>query len=132
MPAQKYPGNWVVAQLLEGKMGTHREWVKLIAEQIHSTVESDSDRYVNRFTVPSTTSSSVYLVSQRRTSGEWCCSCRGWITHRHCKHLDDILQRLAAHAVLDNAANAQATVAPSVVAMLASARDAYSMLSGIS
>lgn len=129
------PGTWVVAQVLEGKMGSHREWVEAIAESIGSHVEPDNDQYVNRFQVHSTSSNVMYLVSQRRSSGEWCCSCPGWKFQvkkgRGCKHVTDILQRLGAHAVLDTAVQAQTNVAPSVVTMLASARDAYSMLGNI-
>lgn len=135
MSGHQNPGTWVMSQVLEGKMRSHREWVEVIAKSIGSSVEPDNAQYVNRFKVPSTSSNAVYLVSQRRSSGEWCCSCPGWKFQvkkgRGCKHVTNILQRLAAHAVLDTAANAQVNIAPSVVTMLASARDAYSMLGGI-
>jgi hypothetical protein len=133
---KRYPGNYIVGQVLEGKMASHQEWVAAIAGSIGSSVEPDNAQYINRFTVPSTSSSAVYLVSQRRSSGEWCCSCPSWKFQvkkgRGCKHLTDILQRLAAHAVLDSAVNAQSSVADGVAQMLASAKDAYSMLGGIS
>jgi hypothetical protein len=92
--------------------------VAIIAQQIGSELMPDNRDYVNRFTVKSTSSSSVYLVSQRRNSEQWCCSCRGWIHYRHCKHLVDILQRLASISVsmpLDD----------SVLQMLNSARTAF-------
>lgn len=44
----------------------------------------------NRFEIKSATSNRLYVVAQRKTSGEWCCSCPGWIRHRHCKHLRTI------------------------------------------
>jgi hypothetical protein len=66
-----------------------------IAAQIGSGLMPDNDQWTNRFTVQSSTSSAVYVVAQRRSDGVWGCSCRGWIHYRHCRHLTDILRRLA-------------------------------------
>lgn len=41
-----------------------------------------------RIRVISRTSGKAYTIS-RTKSGGWQCSCRGWIFHRHCKHLDE-------------------------------------------
>jgi len=66
-----------------------------IAAQIGSSLMPDNAQWTNRFTVKSTSSASVYVVAQRRTDAVWGCSCRGWTHYRHCKHLTDILRRLA-------------------------------------
>lgn len=70
--------------------------IELVAAQIGSSIMPDNKVWHNRFTVESQTSSSVYTVAQRNTDDTWGCSCRGWIHHRRCKHLTDILSRLAA------------------------------------
>jgi hypothetical protein len=90
--------------------GVDRPQVAKIAAQIGSSLMPDSDQWVNRFTVNSTSSSSVYTVSQRRSNGVWGCSCPGW---RH------ILRRLA------NLPAAAQQFEPAVLEMLASARTAY-------
>lgn len=132
MTELKYPGDWVASQLLEGTMQTHREQVAEIAEAIGSSLEPDTAQYVNRFTVPSTSSSKMYLVSQRRTSGQWCCSCRGWTTHRHCRHLNDICARLGSFMATAAALGTdKSAAASSVVAMLVSAQTPYQLLGGI-
>ena len=97
-----------------------RNQVEQIAEQIGSSLMPDNKVWTNRFTVGSRTSSAVYTVAQRRTDGVWGCSCRGWIHHRHCKHLTDILRRLAKVAE-----TAKGELDAAVLAMLASARTAY-------
>jgi hypothetical protein len=99
--------------------GVDRPQVAKIAAQIGSSLMPDTDQWVNRFTVNSTSSSSVYTVSQRRSDGVWGCGCPGWRHHRKCKHVTDILRRLAA---LPAAAQ---QFEPAVLAMLASARTAY-------
>jgi hypothetical protein len=43
--------------------------------------------WINRFKVPSSSSSGHYVVSQNITKRHWACSCRGYTTHRRCKHL---------------------------------------------
>jgi len=126
------PGFYVTGMIVEGRMESHREWVEIIAKQIGSGVEPDNAGYINRFCIPSSSGKATYLVSQRRTSGEWCCSCRGWITHRRCKHLQEILRRLSAHTALEDAALEKGSAVPDdVVKMLASARSAFDVLGGI-
>jgi hypothetical protein len=99
-------------------MNEARAQVERIATQIGSTVLPDNERWVNRFTVKSTSSSSVYTVSQQRGKDRWECSCWGWKRHRHCKHVTDILSRLAKLPE-------DQLAAPAVSAMLLSARTAY-------
>jgi hypothetical protein len=113
-------------------VSTHlRAQIEQIAAQIGSSMEPDTDQYVNRFKVESSSSSSMHLVSQKRSDGTWCCSCRGWTMHvdpqgrRKCKHLTDILRRLA-----DLPAPALATMDPAVLEMIASARTAFLDLGG--
>jgi len=50
----------------------------------------DNKQYTNRFEIMSETSNRVYIISQRKSNGQWCCSCPGWIRWRRCKHLDAI------------------------------------------
>ena len=110
---------------------TPREQVALIAEQIGSSLMPDNQQYINRFTIDSTSSSKTYVVSQRRTDGVWCCGCRGWTMHvdaqgrRKCRHLTDILARLA-----EVAAKTQGQLDESVLDMLRSARTAFLDLGG--
>jgi hypothetical protein len=100
-------------------MSTHvvdRRILEEIAAQIDSEVMDDSDRYVNRFTVKSTSSSKQYVVSQQRSDGMWCCSCTGWTHWRKCKHLTDLLRRLS---------KVQVRIDEAAAKFLASARTAY-------
>jgi hypothetical protein len=46
-----------------------------------------TDRWINRREIRSETSNRVYVIAQERSTGQWQCSCPGWITRRHCKHL---------------------------------------------
>ena len=50
----------------------------------------DNQQYTNRFEVNSETSDRVYTMAQRKSSGEWSCSCPGWIRWRKCKHMTAI------------------------------------------
>lgn len=104
---------------------TDRSQVAAIAAQIGSELMPDNKVWTNRFTVKSTSSSSVYTVAQRRTDSVWGCSCRGWTHHRKCKHLTDVLRRLAAVAE-----TAKGELDSAVLSMLASARTAYLDLDG--
>ena len=99
-------------------MTQDRSAVARIAAQIGSNLMPDNEVWVNRFTVSSASSKAIYTVAQRRTDGVWGCSCRGWIHHRHCKHVTDILRRLTSLPI-------PALLEPDVLAMLASARTAY-------
>jgi hypothetical protein len=49
----------------------------------------DSDRFKVRFKVRSASSNRLYLISYDNAPGAqyWTCSCRGNISHGHCKHL---------------------------------------------
>jgi hypothetical protein len=33
-------------------------------------------------------SSRLYTIAQSISGRWWACSCRGWIAHKHCKHLN--------------------------------------------
>ena len=101
-------------------MTDDRTQVAQIAAQIGSSVMPDNAQWVNRFTVQSRSSSSVYTVAQRRTDGVWGCSCPGWRHHRKCKHLTDILHRLAALST-----NVKMKLDSAALEMLKSARTAY-------
>lgn len=48
----------------------------------------DSDRYKMRVKVKSASSKNLYLVSYDTAISSWVCSCRGCISHGHCKHLE--------------------------------------------
>lgn len=47
----------------------------------------DSDLWINRHEVHSSTSNRLYVVSQNRSTLWWCCSCPAGRTRRLCKHL---------------------------------------------
>jgi hypothetical protein len=136
--AVEYPGDYVALKLLDGTMKTHRQQVEEIAKSIGSSLQPDNAGYIHRFEVPSTTNpDKVYLVSQRRSSGQWCCDCPSWKFQtkkgRDCKHVRDILQRLGGYMVALKAmgldpetqavaqANTAAAFASSALGMLASA-----------
>lgn len=100
--------------------------VATIAAQIGSSLMPDNEQWMNRFTVKSSSSSSIYTVAQRRADGVWGCSCRGWIHYRHCKHLTDILGRLARIPTLAvHEVPAGDEEFSNVIDILASARAAY-------
>jgi hypothetical protein len=101
-------------------MMTSRDQVAAIAAQIGSSLMPDNAQWRNRFTVESTSSSSVYTVAQRRSDDSWGCSCRGWTHYRRCKHLTDILGRLSTLGE-----QVQADLDESALQMLRSARTAY-------
>ena len=52
--------------------------------------------YKHRMQIRSESSSRLYIVAMHRGTGEWKCSCMGWIRFRHCKHLDTMRPALAA------------------------------------
>jgi len=47
----------------------------------------DNEQWINRHEIKSETSDRIYVVSQHKTKRHWGCSCPGWRTRRHCKHL---------------------------------------------
>ncbi len=73
----------------------------IIARQTGAIVLPDSKGWRNRLQIRSESSDRLYTVAQRSGSGEWACSCMGWIRHRHCKHLSTMMPALrtigAAH-----------------------------------
>lgn len=69
--------------------------VATVATQIGGTMLPDSDQWFNRFQVRSETSSRLYVIAQRTSDKTWGCSCPGWRHYRRCKHLTDVLGRLA-------------------------------------
>jgi hypothetical protein len=95
-----------------------RDQVARIAADIGSSLMPDNSQWMNRFTIESTSSSRTYTVAQRRSDGVWGCSCPAWINRRHCKHLVDILERLAKLTEFD-------VTDPAVLDMLRSARTTY-------
>ncbi len=95
--------------------------IAIVAEQIGSTLLPDNEQWTNRFQVKSQSSSSLYTIAQRRTDHSWGCSCPGWRNHRRCKHLTDVLRRLAGVA----ASAAARAYDAATIKMLASARLAY-------
>ena len=72
-----------------------RSTVERIATQIGSTLLDDTDRWMNRFEIKSSSSDRRYVIAQQREDGVWGCSCPGWTHHRRCKHLTDVLGRLS-------------------------------------
>lgn len=61
----------------------------------------------HRFEINSASSDRMYVVSQRKSTGAWECGCRGWIRHRHCKHLDTLQPLLEAAAANEDVAEAK-------------------------
>ena len=51
----------------------------------------DNKGWINRFHIKSETSGRLYVIAQRESTGEFCCSCMGWIRNRTCKHLNNIM-----------------------------------------
>ena len=47
----------------------------------------NTDQWANRIEIRSETSSRVYVVAERISTGLWECSCPGWKSRRRCKHL---------------------------------------------
>lgn len=70
-----------------------REMV-IAANRIGATLLEDNAQWTNRLQIRSATSSRLYTVAQRKASGEWGCSCMGWVRNRNCKHLKAIAPML--------------------------------------
>lgn len=54
----------------------------------------DNDQWQNRIQIRSESSNRLYTVAQRKSDLSWGCSCPGWKSHRHCKHLDNMMPSL--------------------------------------
>jgi len=72
-----------------------------VAENHGAVVVADNKTHTNRMEIRSESSNRVYIVAQAKTSGEWQCSCPGWIMKkpnkpRGCKHLNAMLPSLQA------------------------------------
>lgn len=100
-----------------------RKNVAAVARQIGGELLEDAKGWHNRFQVKSATSSRLYVIAQRDTDDTWGCSCPGWRHHRRCKHLTDVLRRLAGVAVSAIAK----TFDEATIALLSSARAALDM-----
>lgn len=48
----------------------------------------DNQSFTNRFRIKSESSNRLYTIAQSISGRWWACECRGWISHKHCKHLD--------------------------------------------
>lgn len=66
-----------------------------VASQNGWAVLPDSDQYIHRVEFAGSTGN-LYIVSYRKPTSEWCCSCLGWRRHRRCKHLDAMRPALEA------------------------------------
>jgi len=56
----------------------------------------DNKTHINRMEIRSSSSTRVYVVAQSNSSGEWQCSCPGWVLkkpgkQRTCKHLQAMM-----------------------------------------
>ena len=65
-----------------------RQALVIVANQIGATILPDNAQWTNRIEIRSSTSSRLYIVAQNKKTGEFACSCPGWLSHRHCRHLD--------------------------------------------
>lgn len=50
----------------------------------------DNAQYTNRFQIHSSSSGNIYIIAQNKSGLWWSCSCRGWIRHKKCKHLETL------------------------------------------
>jgi hypothetical protein len=61
------------------------------AEQVKKPANAvklpDGPRHIHRHAIPSSGGDRQYIVAYNVNQGRWECSCRGWISHRRCKHL---------------------------------------------
>jgi len=75
---------------------------KQLAVLLRGITESflpDNATHTNRFEIHSESSDRVYIVAQSKSSGEWGCSCPGWIMkkpgkERTCRHMKALLPTL--------------------------------------
>lgn len=70
--------------------------IEAVAKRIGGGLLPDNSVWMNRFRIESQTNpGTFYVIAQMRSSKVWGCSCRGWQHYRRCKHVADVLQRLA-------------------------------------
>jgi len=67
-----------------------------IAKAHGLTVAPDNATHTNRLEIKSASSNRLYTIAQSKATGEWQCSCPGWIMkkagkERSCKHLQSLL-----------------------------------------
>ena len=70
-----------------------------IAKDLGLEVLPENKTHRNRMEIRSESSNRIYIVAQAKASGEWQCSCPGWVMKkagkpRGCKHLNAILPAL--------------------------------------
>lgn len=70
--------------------------------------------WVDQIQVASSSSDKVYTVSRKEGTDLYGCSCQGWITHGHCKHLT----RLGKESAKDPAAKIEGSYRPTATARL--------------
>jgi len=73
--------------------------IEEIKSKLSPDVLEDNETHRHRILINSETSDRIYVVAQKKTSGEWQCSCPAWIFGRkkgikHCKHLSAVLPQL--------------------------------------
>lgn len=63
---------------------------------IGATLLEDNEQWQNRIQIKSASSTRLYIVAQRKSNGEWGCSCPGHIFYQYqpCKHLQAMLPLL--------------------------------------
>jgi hypothetical protein len=63
--------------------------IKRILNEVSAKLLPDTATHKHRIEIRSETSNKIYIVSKRNTNvKQWECSCKGWIFHRHCKHIN--------------------------------------------
>jgi hypothetical protein len=50
----------------------------------------ENDTWAHRFQIKSGTASRLYVIGKHRETGMWVCSCPGFRSHRHCKHMSAV------------------------------------------
>ncbi|MFA5491005.1 MAG: hypothetical protein WC284_17640 [Candidimonas sp.] len=70
----------------------------------------DKAGWTHRFEIKSESSSRIYVVAKRISDGEWGCSCPGWRTRRHCKHLSAMAHIRSQIDSLDGIGQHQPTI----------------------
>jgi hypothetical protein len=75
--------------------------IQKIADEFGLNVLEENKTHTNRMEVRSASSNRLYVVSQSKSSGEWQCSCPGWVMKkagksRGCKHLTAMMPALVS------------------------------------